>query len=180
MESSPAREQMGLTEVRTYSKYKSPAPQQSITLNSNITKEEHPPCCGTEEGTIIWYNTKDATGVILSSLVWAMMLYSLFVALLLALEGGQQYYNSWNAYAVVFFCVMAIWSHGATMLGDPGVVPSNAKPLAKDIEDGPPIQCGVCEGYKPPASHHDSISGRCVSRMDHFCPWTNKYVIVTF
>lgn len=168
------RERMGLTEVRTYSKYKPKSPPQNNSANNNVIKGEPPPCCGTEEGTIIWYNTNDISGICLSSVVWAMILFSLIVVLMLSLENGEKYFSSWNAYAIVFLCAMALWSHGATMLGDPGAVPESAKPLAKDIEDGPPVQCGVCEAYKPPGSHHCGVSGRCISRMDHFCPWTNK------
>ena len=29
--------------------------------------------------------------------------------------------------------------------------------------------CKVCDCIKPPRCHHDSISGRCVLNMDHYC-----------
>jgi len=35
-----------------------------------------------------------------------------------------------------------------------------------------PRYCAKCNVWKPPRSHHDSITGRCVLRMDHFCPFT--------
>ena len=35
-----------------------------------------------------------------------------------------------------------------------------------------PIQIG----YKPPFSHHDKNSDKCISRMDHFCPWMNNAI----
>ena len=30
--------------------------------------------------------------------------------------------------------------------------------------------------YKPPRSHHSSVSGRCITKLDHFCPWVNNEV----
>ncbi|CAD7941236.1 unnamed protein product [Amoebophrya sp. A120] len=35
-----------------------------------------------------------------------------------------------------------------------------------------------CEVWKPPRSHHDSITGRCVLRMDHYCPFTGNVIAV--
>ena len=32
-------------------------------------------------------------------------------------------------------------------------------------------RCRKCaNNYKPPRSHHDSVTGRCISKFDHFCP----------
>jgi palmitoyltransferase len=31
--------------------------------------------------------------------------------------------------------------------------------------------CRECNCIKPPRCHHDSITGKCVLDMDHFCPW---------
>jgi palmitoyltransferase len=36
--------------------------------------------------------------------------------------------------------------------------------------------CRHCKCIKPPRAHHDSITGRCVLDMDHFCPWMNNCV----
>lgn len=36
--------------------------------------------------------------------------------------------------------------------------------------------CKICEGFKPPRSHHCQTCGRCVSKMDHHCPWINSCV----
>jgi palmitoyltransferase len=36
--------------------------------------------------------------------------------------------------------------------------------------------CRHCKCIKPPRAHHDSISGRCVLDMDHYCPWMNNCV----
>ncbi|KAH8055936.1 glutathione gamma-glutamylcysteinyltransferase [Aureococcus anophagefferens] len=31
-------------------------------------------------------------------------------------------------------------------------------------------------GYKPPRAHHDSVTNRCIVKMDHYCPWTNNAI----
>jgi hypothetical protein len=36
--------------------------------------------------------------------------------------------------------------------------------------------CKTCRAIKPPRAHHDSISGKCVYHMDHFCPWMNNCI----
>ena len=36
-------------------------------------------------------------------------------------------------------------------------------------------RCRKCRNnYKPPRAHHDSVTGRCVSKFDHFCPVSLK------
>lgn len=33
-------------------------------------------------------------------------------------------------------------------------------------------RCHKCnDNYKPPRAHHDSVTGRCIVKMDHYCPW---------
>ena len=33
-------------------------------------------------------------------------------------------------------------------------------------------RCHKCDdNYKPPRAHHDSVTGRCIVKFDHFCPW---------
>ncbi|KAJ5072526.1 palmitoyltransferase zdhhc16 [Anaeramoeba ignava] len=36
--------------------------------------------------------------------------------------------------------------------------------------------CPICKNFKPERTHHDALSGKCVLRMDHFCPWINNTV----
>ena len=36
--------------------------------------------------------------------------------------------------------------------------------------------CSKCLVYKPDRAHHCSTLGRCVLKMDHFCPWVNNTV----
>ncbi|CAD7929157.1 unnamed protein product [Amoebophrya sp. A25] len=52
-----------------------------------------------------------------------------------------------------------------------------------DDEDEVPIYyaaryCEKCQVWKPPRTHHDSITGRCVLRMDHYCPFTGNVIAV--
>jgi len=37
--------------------------------------------------------------------------------------------------------------------------------------DGLPRWCSTCKIWKPDRSHHSSELGKCVYKMDHFCPW---------
>ena len=52
--------------------------------------------------------------------------------------------------------------------------------LAKEAfvceSDGLPRYCPYCNVWKPDRSHHCSEVGRCVMRMDHFCPWVGGVV----
>ena len=38
-------------------------------------------------------------------------------------------------------------------------------------------RCHKCgENYKPGRAHHDSVTGRCIVKFDHFCPWIGNAV----
>lgn len=39
------------------------------------------------------------------------------------------------------------------------------------MNDGKPKWCSECANWKPDRTHHCSDVGRCVDKMDHFCPW---------
>ncbi|KAG8625427.1 hypothetical protein KVT40_007178 [Elsinoe batatas] len=42
--------------------------------------------------------------------------------------------------------------------------------------NGLPIWCGTCRNWKPDRVHHCSDVGRCVWKLDHFCPWVGGVV----
>ena len=105
----------------------------------------------------------------MSALVWVLMLYSSATVTLLTVTEGipvtcGMIYN--------ILCFMALACHAKTSLTDPGSVPIAAIPserqrLLKDSHS----MCGQCQTFKPPMSHHCRICNRCISRMDHHCPW---------
>jgi palmitoyltransferase len=37
--------------------------------------------------------------------------------------------------------------------------------------DGHPAWCSFCKNWKPDRAHHCREVGRCIRKMDHFCPW---------
>jgi hypothetical protein len=41
---------------------------------------------------------------------------------------------------------------------------------------GRPRWCKKCSAWKPPRSHHDSMTRRCVLKMDHYCVWVGNTV----
>ncbi|KAF4119860.1 palmitoyltransferase [Geosmithia morbida] len=45
--------------------------------------------------------------------------------------------------------------------------------------DGRPRWCALCWNWKPDRAHHSSQLGRCVRKMDHFCPWVGGMVAET-
>ncbi|KAF2743268.1 zf-DHHC-domain-containing protein [Sporormia fimetaria CBS 119925] len=44
---------------------------------------------------------------------------------------------------------------------------------------GRPIWCSECGNWKPDRTHHSSQLGRCVKRMDHYCPYAGGIVSET-
>ena len=45
--------------------------------------------------------------------------------------------------------------------------------------DGRPIWCSTCQNWKPDRAHHCREVGRCVEKMDHFCPWVGGVISET-
>jgi hypothetical protein len=114
--------------------------------------------CGTTEGSFIWCNSTDNTGILFAAIVWVSILFAAAVSILIFIEGEMVIYNAIIIYVLIFF---ALWAHLKTMLGDPGAVPGNACPLENgDNERGAMniAMCGRCDGYKPPGSHHGKFS----------------------
>lgn len=124
-------------------------------------------CCGigTYEGYSCWYNASDATGLICSVFV----IIFLFFAMSIVIYGVYSTIIGLdNGIPILVLGTLSIWSHLKVMFSDPGAVPRNAHPIPADIGTSVSV-CGRCDAYKPPNSHHDRVSNRCISRMDHFC-----------
>lgn len=80
--------------------------------------------------------------------------------------------------------VLALWSLFMAWTTNPGAVPMGARPLVTvqrmpSGEISPLDQrqqrqrsvrrCHMCnDNYKPPRAHHDSVTGRCIVKMDHY------------
>jgi palmitoyltransferase len=62
----------------------------------------------------------------------------------------------------------------AILSGELPPPPGTERFYSRDVfacdQNGLPIWCGVCNNWKPDRSHHGSDVGRCVLKMDHFCP----------
>ena len=132
---------------------------------------------GTEEENGIWMNTSDEAGTIMAFIVWILLAYSAWTFTLLARSGGIPPYIG---AVYVMLCCMALASHAKTTFTDPGSVPQAAVPneqMRREMgtPDQPLSMCSQCQTFKPPFSHHCRICNRCVSRMDHHCPWMNNW-----
>ncbi|KAI5247134.1 zf-DHHC-domain-containing protein [Aureobasidium subglaciale] len=68
----------------------------------------------------------------------------------------------------------------AILSGELPPPPGTEQFYSKDVfacdQNGLPIWCGTCNNWKPDRSHHGSDVGRCVLKMDHFCPWVGGVV----
>lgn len=66
---------------------------------------------------------------------------------------------------------------GSPAQSDVGLESFYTKDVFVCQEDGRPLWCSTCCQYKTDRAHHCRELGRCVRKMDHFCPW---YDIFTF
>ncbi|KAF2464265.1 zf-DHHC-domain-containing protein [Lindgomyces ingoldianus] len=103
------------------------------------------------------------------------------------------------ALLVIYFILMAvmaitflrliqvIWSNpGYVPFADPD--PEKGTVSTKDFDrldayisdyEGNPLWCRTCNNWKPDRTHHSSALGRCVRRMDHFCPYAGGIISET-
>ena len=137
----------------------------------------------------------DVCGLFGVSFSWFVHFYALIVIGMLLIS------NSLVASSIYFvfylptsFLAMASLYRAWTT--DPGAVPMGARPLtivrrastqsltgggdnnASNGKNGGQQRrrairrCHKCDdNYKPPRAHHDSVTGRCIVKFDHFCPW---------
>eukprot|EP01064_Diplonema_japonicum_P012264 TRINITY_DN1972_c0_g1_i1.p1 TRINITY_DN1972_c0_g1~~TRINITY_DN1972_c0_g1_i1.p1 ORF type:complete len:338 (+),score=35.83 TRINITY_DN1972_c0_g1_i1:63-1016(+) len=143
------------------------------------------PNCGTAHNARVWLST-DCCGLIMGLITWGLIVYAVVVVTNIIAK-----WKGWTVEGIILetilvtLGVLACASHGRAMLTNPGAVPIGARPLPEREESERPQPgstvlyrswCVKCGNYKPPRSHHDSCTGRCVSKMDHFCPWVNNCV----
>ena len=127
---------------------------------------------GTHEDDGIWLNLSDRVGTIMAALVWVLIAYSVVTIGLLT-----QHHHVPQFVAAVYatICALALASHAKTTFTDPGAVPSGAVPVHAS-GGSYHTMCSHCQSFKPVCAHHCRICDRCVSRMDHHCPWMNNCI----
>lgn len=84
---------------------------------------------------------------------------------------------------------LALWSYLRAFISDPGVVPARWQDFVRGAGDKLPVVnalpewqpgkatlCKKCNASRPERTHHCTICGKCIMRMDHHCPWINNCV----
>ncbi|KAH0544640.1 hypothetical protein FGG08_001290 [Glutinoglossum americanum] len=61
----------------------------------------------------------------------------------------------------------------------PGLEQFYTKDVFVCQDNGSPIWCTICLNWKPDRTHHCREVGRCVRKMDHFCPWAGGIISET-
>lgn len=125
---------------------------------------------GTREDDGVWLNVNDRVGTVMACLVWVLIVYSGFTFLLLA-QHHHLPIGATGVYCTI--CTLALASHAKTTFTDPGAVPSSAIPSVTETDGAERFHgmCRICQTFKPKCAHHCRICNRCVSGMDHHCPW---------
>ncbi|KAH7130545.1 DHHC palmitoyltransferase-domain-containing protein [Dendryphion nanum] len=83
--------------------------------------------------------------------------------------------------------IQVIWTNpGYIPLGDPTSEKQTAPRKHFDRLDGyecdhqgSPLWCERCHSFKPDRTHHSAQLGRCVRRMDHYCPYAGGIISET-
>lgn len=112
---------------------------------------------------------------------FAIHFFALFVTAKHLIEGS---FFSQFIFILVYLPLsfVAVWSLYAAWTTNPGAVPMGARPLvtvrrAASGEMCPSTQtrkrgmrrCNKCnDNYKPNRAHHDSVTGRCIVKFDHY------------
>jgi len=108
------------------------------------------------------------------------------------LAGVLRSTESWACIAIFGPIVNILWlmawlSYWRAHCSDPGRIPERFDEFVKksglapaqsrhEWQPGKVTFCKKCQMVRPERAHHCSISGVCVLRMDHYCPWTANCV----
>lgn len=81
---------------------------------------------------------------------------------------------------MLFFAANTLHAYWKASWTPPGSPPTEADPSKlRKLPNGElevPGHCSKCDAWKPERAHHCSTLGRCVLKMDHYCPWVNNCV----
>ena len=142
----------------------------------------------------------DTCGFFGVSLSWGVHLYALAVIATNLLSGSLVLTAIYLIVYVPISC-LAMVSLFKAWTTDPGAVPLGARPLvtvrqssaaslngstktstssstsSTAIRQRAVRRCHKCnDNFKPARAHHDSVTGRCIVKFDHFCPWVGNAV----
>ena len=142
----------------------------------------------------------DPCGLLCLSFSYALHLFALFASGFTLISHHLAAQLLYGTLYVPLAC-MSLWSLFAACTTNPGAVPMGARPLASNSNLGIPggeddsiiverdyergglrrrrgiRRCAKCnDNYKPARAHHDSVTGRCVVKFDHYCPWVGNAV----
>ena len=154
--------------------------------------------CGTSFRARRWL-TLDIGGMICVTFSFSIHAFALYV---ISTRLVQDSFLS----LIIFSCMycpaaaMALISLFVAWTTDPGAVPYGARPLEPSaattdepcqLEEGRTNtsavsttrrgirRCRKCnDNYKPPRAHHDSVTGRCIVKLDHFCPVSEALLLL--
>lgn len=145
-------------------------------------------CCG-RIGTSFraqkWLSL-DPCGFICVHFSLGVHIYAL-VVIALKLISHSTFSTTWFFAVYIPTALLALISLFMAWSSNPGAVPMGARPLttfrrSSSNEELRPKKrgtrrCSKCnDNYKPPRAHHDSVTGRCIVKLDHFCPWVGNAV----
>jgi palmitoyltransferase len=134
--------------------------------------------CGASFGTSFsathWLN-RDSVGLSCAAAVHVLILLSCYVLKVHLLQPwlGGSARGALHSGASFMLLLLALVAHVRAVLTDPGSVPKDAAP--RTLLDTL-VRCRRCDAFKPPRAHHCSICKRCITKMDHHCPWINNCV----
>lgn len=157
--------------------------------------------CGTGFNDKKWFAT-DICGIGCATLSYSSHIFAFYVVYKYLISDSKT--SSIIFYAFYLpVSMMAIISLFQAQHTDPGAVPLGARPvLEEDDHDGDDTKnsasssllsrmdgsqhpkkkirirrCHKCKNnFKPARAHHDSVTGRCIVKFDHFCPWVGNAV----
>ena len=149
---------------------------------------------GTDFNTKHWLSL-DPCGLICVSFSYSLHLFSLFASGFTLIS---HHLTAQLLYGILYvpFSFLSLWSLYKASTTNPGAVPMGARPFPSNLSsENSSIQterdynngglrrrrgirrCRKCnDNYKPSRAHHDSVTGRCIVKMDHYCPWVGNAV----